>query len=89
MRKTVLTTIVTLETSIVLFKGNFSSQLNLIFIYFLSYSSEILVIDPIKSLILLHSSSYFLIFSLLSLAGTSVKYSFPLISSKYPFTFLK
>ena len=31
----------------------------------------------------------FLIFSLLSLVGTSVKYLFPLVSSKYPFIFLR
>ena len=62
-----------LRVSIVLFRGNSSSELNLIFIYFS------LVINLIKSLILLHSSSCFLIFSMLSLVGTSVKYLFPLI----------
>ena len=46
--------------STVLFRGNSSSELNLIFVYFLSYSSEFLVIDLIKSLILVHSSPFFI-----------------------------
>ena len=57
-----------------MFRGNSSSELNFIFIYFLSKNIAIdlisywpiLAIDLIKSLILLHSSSYFLIFSMLS-----------------------
>ena len=48
-----------------------------------------LVIDVIKSLILLHSFPYFLIYSLFSLVGTSVKYLFLSISSKFPFTYMK
>ena len=39
-----------------------------------------LVIDLMKSLILIQSFSYFLISSLLSLLGTSVKYLFPFVS---------
>ena len=62
------------RNSIVLFRGTSSSELNFVFIYFPSSSFEVLVIDLVKSLILLQSSSYFLIFSLLSLVGTSVKY---------------
>ena len=69
-KKIALTTIVMAGISIVLFTGNSSSELNLIFIYFLSQSSEFLFIDRIKSLILLQSSSYFLISSLLSLERT-------------------
>ena len=62
------------RNSIVLFRGTSSSELNFVFIYFPSSSFEVLVIDLVKSLILLQSSSCFLIFSLLSLVGTSVKY---------------
>ena len=69
--------------------GNSSSKLNLIFIYFIFQSSEFIVINLIKSLLLIHSYPYFFIFSLLWLVGTSVNYLFPLISSKYPFTLLK
>ena len=80
-----LTTIIILGISFVLFRGSSSSQLN-----FSSYSSELLVNCPIKSLILLQRYSYFyFLFFLLSLVGTSIKYLFPLISSKYPFTSLK
>ena len=61
------------SNTIALFKGKLSSESNLIFIYFLSKSSTFLFIDLIKSQILLHSSSYMLIFSLLSLVGTSVR----------------
>ena len=57
-------------------RGNLSSKLNLIFIYFSSYSFQFLVIDLIKLLILIHRSLYFLIFSLLSLVATSVEYLF-------------
>ena len=73
--KTALANIVMVGILIHLFRGNLSSELNLIFIYFLLQSSEFLVFD--------------LIFSLLWLVGNSVKYLFPLISSKYPFTLLK
>ena len=76
-----------LGISIVLFKSNSFSEINLIFIYFSSKSSEFLLIDPIRSLIMLQSFSYFLIFYLISLVG--VKYLFPLISSKYSLTLLK
>ena len=58
--------------SFALFKGKLSSESNLIFIYFLSKSSIFLFIDLIESQILLCSSSYMLVFSLLSLVGTSV-----------------
>ena len=70
--KTALKTIVSIGISIVLFKGKLSSESNLIFIYFSSWSSEILVIDLTKSLILPRSSLFLKIFSLLSLVGTSV-----------------
>ena len=50
--------------STVLFRGNSSSELNLIFTYFSSQSSEFLDIDLIKSLILIQNSSYFLFVSL-------------------------
>ena len=63
------------------------SKLILIFKYFLSWSSEFLILDLFKSLIVLHSSSYFFFFTLL--VGTSVKYLFLLFYSKYVFTFLK
>ena len=43
--KTTLTTIVTLWTSIIFFKGKLSSEWNLIFIYFSSESTEFFVID--------------------------------------------
>ena len=76
-------------TCIILFRGNSSSKLNLIFVNFSSKSSEFLVNDLIKSLILIHSSLYYLIFSSLSSVETSAKYLFPLISSKYPLTLLK
>ena len=82
-------TIVMVGISIVLLRGNSSSELSLIFIYFSSQSSEFLVIDLMKSLILIRSSSYFLIFSLLSLVGTNFKYLFRLIFSKYLFTYMK
>ena len=49
----------------------------------------IYVYDLIKSLILLHSSWYFLFSSLLSLVGTNVKYLVLLISWKNPFGLLK
>ena len=65
-----------------------SFELNLTFIYFSSQLSELLVIDLIVFLILFYSSSYFFTISLLSLVGTSAKYLFPLISSKYPFILL-
>ena len=59
------------------------------YIYFQdNQSSEFLVADLIRSWILIHSS-YFLIFSLLSFVGTSVKYLFQLIFSIFPFTYLK
>ena len=76
-----------LENSIVLFRGTSSSELSLIFIHFLSQSPEFLVINPIKSLILLQS--YSKLFFLLSLVGLSIKYLFLLISSNYPFTLLE
>ena len=41
------------------FSGRFSLELTLTFIYFSSQSSELLVIDLIRSMILLCSSSYF------------------------------
>ena len=78
-----------LGTIVILFRGNSSSELNLIFIYFSSKSSEFSVIDLIKSLILLQSSSYLFIFPLLSIVGISVKYLLPLIFSNYPFTLPK
>ena len=43
--KTALTTIVTLWTSIIFFRGKLSSEWNLIFIYFSSESTEFFVID--------------------------------------------
>ena len=46
-------------------------------------------VDLLKSLTLIHCFLYFLIFSLLSLVGTSVRYLLLLISSKYPFTLQK
>ena len=52
-----------IETSIVLFKGNLLSELDLILIYFSSQSSQFLVIDLIKYMVLFHSSPYFFIFS--------------------------
>ena len=55
------------EISIVLFNGYSSSELNLIFINFLSESSKFLVTELIKHQILLQYSSCFSIFSLLSL----------------------
>ena len=70
-----------LGISVVLFRGNSSSELNLNSIYLSSQSSEFLVINLMNSLSLLQIS-YFS-------AGTSVKYLFPLVSFKYPFTLLK
>ena len=49
-----------LRIAIVLFKGNTSSKLNLIFIHFSSQAPEFLVIDLTESLILLHSFLLFL-----------------------------
>ena len=69
--------------SIALFRGNSSSELNLIFIYFSSELSTFLVTGLTKSPIFLHSSSNLFIISLFSLIGTSFKYLLPLISSKY------
>ena len=63
--KTTLTTTVIIGISIVLFEVKFSSQSNLIFIYFLRESFEFVVIDLIKSLILINSSRYVFIFYLL------------------------
>ena len=80
-KKMNLTTIVTLRIFNVLFRSNSLSELNVIFIYFSSHWSDFLVIDLIKSMILIYSSSYFLNFYLLSLVGTSVKNLFPLFSS--------
>ena len=71
--KTPLKTIVMIGTSIVLFRCNSSSQLNWLFRYFSSYSYEFLVINLIKYLVLLHSSSIFFYFLFISLVGTSVK----------------
>ena len=68
-----------LGISTIFFRGYLLFELNLIFIYFPSSSSEFLVTDLIKPLILLHSSSYFYISSFLSWLGTSVKYLFLLI----------
>ena len=65
---------------IFLFRHNSSPELSLIFKYFSSKSSEFLVIELIKSLILFQSSSYFLIFALLSLVEPRVKYLLLLIS---------
>ena len=48
------TTIAMVGISNILFKGNLSSELNLIFIYFSSKLFEFLVIDLITSLILIH-----------------------------------
>ena len=73
---------------VVLLIGNSSRELNLIFIYFHHNRLSFFVIDLIKSLTLLHSSSYLLIFPLHSLVETSFKYLFLLISSKYRFTLL-
>ena len=82
------TTMIMPGISIVLFRGNLSSELNLIFIYFSSQLSVFFVINLIKSLILPHSTSYFFIFSLLPLVGNSIKDLFPLISLEYLFTLL-
>ena len=84
----VWTTMIMPGISIVLFRGNLSSELNLIFIYFSSQLSVFFVINLIKSLILPHSTSYFFIFSLLPLVGNSIKDLFPLISLEYLFTLL-
>ena len=66
------------QISSVLLRAKSSSELSLIFICFYHHYK-------IKSLILLRSSLYFFVFSLLSLIGTSVKYLFSLISLKHPF----
>ena len=84
-----MTTIIMLEISIILFKDNSPSELNLISTYFSSYTSEFLFNDLLKSLFLLQISAIFLIFSLLSLEGTSINYLFLLTFSKYLFTLLK
>ena len=81
--KTDLTTVIMIGISIALFRGNSSSELNLIFIYFSSELSTFLVTGLTKSPIFLHSSSHLFIISLFSLIGTSFKYLLPLISSKY------
>ena len=52
---------------VVLFRGNSSSELSLIFIFFSTKLLQFLVIDLIKSLILLHSFSLLLLLSLLLL----------------------
>ena len=50
-----------------------------------TYNFQYYFFNSIKYLILLRDGfSFFLIFSLLSLVGTSIKYSFLLVSSKYP-----
>ena len=59
--------------SIVLFRGNSSSQLNLFFIYFHHNHLRFQLLTYIY-LVLVRSSSYCFIFSLLSLVRTSVKY---------------
>ena len=59
--------------SIVLFRGNSSSQLNFFFIYFHHNHLRFQLLTYIY-LILARSSSYCFIFSLLSLVRTSVKY---------------
>ena len=59
--------------SIVLFRGNSSSQLNLFFIYFHHNHLRFQLLTYIY-LVLVRSSSYCFIFSLLSLVKTSVKY---------------
>ena len=82
------TTMIMPGISIVLFRGNLSSELNLIFIYFSSQLSVFFVINLIKSLILPHSTSYFFIFSLLPLVGNSINDLFQLISLEYLFTLL-
>ena len=58
------------------------------FWYFSSKSCEFFVIQVINFLILFQNFSYFFI-SLFSLVGTSFKYLFLLIYSKYPFTLFK
>ena len=69
----------------IFFKCKTSSEFKLIFMYFWSYLSELLVIYLIIFLILSHSLSYLFNMSLLSSVETSVKYLLPLISSMYPF----
>ena len=66
-----------------------SSELNLIFIYFSSQLSVLLVIDLIRFLIFFHSSSYYFCGFQLSSVGTSVTYFFPSLSSVCPFVLLR
>ena len=73
-----------LQSSSVFFKG----KLNLIFKYFSTLLSELLVIDLIRSIMLIQSSSHFFLISLLSLAVTSAKYLFPLTSSQKTLYFI-
>ena len=75
-KKIALPTITITGISIVLFRGNFSLESSLIFINLSSKSSDFLVTYQIKSLTLIHGSSYFFILSLLSLGGIGVKYYF-------------
>ena len=68
------------------FRGELSSDVNLIFIcfYYILDCYE----NLIRSLIMLHSSSYFFSVSLLPSVKTSVKYLLGLISPVYPFVLL-
>ena len=61
--KTAPTTVIMIRMFIVLFRDNSSSESNLIFICFSSPSSEFLVIDLIKSLILLQILHIFYFFT--------------------------
>ena len=61
--KTAPTTVIMIRMFIVLFRDNSSSKSNLIFICFSSPSSEFLVIDLIKSLILLQILHIFYFFT--------------------------
>ena len=82
------TTMIVLGISIVLFRGNLSSELNLISIYFSSQLSVFFVINLIKSLIWPHSTPYFFVFYLVPLVGSSIKDLFPVISLECLFTLL-
>ena len=70
------------------FRSKPLSGLNYIFIYFSSYSSDLVFISVTKSVILPHIFSYFFRLPLHLSVEISVKYLFPLLSSMYQFALL-
>ena len=88
-KKIVLLVITTLWNFSSCFNGKLPSELNLIFLYLSSYSSEPLFSKSVIFLIYFHVSSYFLTYFFPSSIGTLVRCLLLLWFSTYPFILLK